>query len=106
MERLDLSYEIAYMATAGEEYCTNMLDFILDHNDRRGTPFPSKKLQETVSIVTAETEEEEKYSIPNVNNVTMDNVFQAPFTINKQRKDENVKNERRIALDIHAETIK
>ena len=54
----------------------------------------------------AETEEEEKYAKCNVNNVTMDNLFQSPETINKQRNDANLSNERLIASDIHAETIK
>ena len=50
-------------------------------------------------------EEEEKDAERNVNNVTMNNLFQSPVTINAQMKDENVTNERRIALDIHTETI-
>ena len=53
-----------------------------------------------------ETEEEEKDAKRNVNNVTMDTLFQYPFTINTQRKYANLTNERRITLDIHAETMK
>ena len=33
-------------------------------------------------------------------------MFQSPVTINTQRKYANMKNERRIASDIHAETMK
>ena len=94
------------MANVREEYFTKMLDSLLDHNDRHGTPLSSKKLQEAVSRVMAETEEEEKYAKRNVNNVTMDTLYQYPVTINIQRKYANVKNERQIASDIHAETIK
>ena len=53
-----------------------------------------------------ETEEEEKYAKHNVNNVTMDTLFQYPVTINKQTKDANMTNERRITLEIHEETMK
>ena len=87
MEILDVSYEKVLMATAREEYYTNMLDSLPDHNDRHGTPLSSKKLQEAVIRVKEETEGEEKYSKRNVNNVTMDTLFQSLVTINRQRKD-------------------
>ena len=85
------------MAIAREEYYTKMLDSLFDHNDRRGTPLSSKKLQEAVSRVMAGTEEEEKYAKINVNNVTMDILLQYLVSINTQSKYENVTNERRIA---------
>ena len=53
-ERLDVPYKIACMATAREEYFTNMLDSLLDNNERYGNPLPSKKLQEEVSRVMEE----------------------------------------------------
>ena len=59
-----------------------MLDSLLDHNDRHGTQFSSKKLQEAVSRVMAETEEEEKDAKCNVNRGTMDNLFRCPVLIN------------------------
>ena len=43
------------MTTAIEEYYTKMLDSLPDHNDRHITPLSSKKLQETVIRVMAET---------------------------------------------------
>ena len=46
------------MTTAREECYTTILDSILNHNDRRDTPLFSKKLQEAVNRVMAETEEE------------------------------------------------
>ena len=51
-------------------------------------------------------EEEERDAKCNTNSVTMDTLFQSHVTINTQRKDENMTNERRIALDILKETIK
>ena len=96
LDRLGVSYKRACMATAKEEYYTNILDSLLDHN------YPHKKLQEAVIRVMEETEYEEKYSKRNANNVTMDNFIQSPITINTQKKDANMSNERRIASDIHA----
>ena len=52
-----------------------MLNSLLKHNRRHGTPLSSKKLQEAVSIVM---EEEEKYAKYNVNNVTTDNFVSVP----------------------------
>ena len=91
------------MATPKEEYFTKTLDSLIDYNHCHGTPQSIKDPQEAVSRFM---EEEEKYAKHNVNNVTKDDFFQSPVTINAQKKYVNVKNERRIALDIHAETIK
>ena len=99
MERLDVSYERVCMDIARESSFTNMLDSLLDDNEHQITPVSSKKLQEAVSRFM---EYEEKYSKRNGINVTMDIFFQSPVTINTQRKYENVTNERRISLDIHA----
>ena len=67
------------MANPREELFTDMLNSLLKHNHRHGTPFSSKKLQEAVRRVM---KEEEKYAKRNVNNVTMDTLFQSPVTIN------------------------
>ena len=80
-----------------------ILNSPLDHNHRHGAPLYSKNIQEAVSRVM---EEEEKYAKQNVNSVIMDPLFQSLVTINTQSKDANLKNERRIALGIHAETMK
>ena len=80
-----------------------MLDSLLEHNHRHGTPLSSKKLQETVIRVM---ENKYKYSERNVNNVTMDTLFQSPITINAQNIDANVTYRRRIASVILVETLK
>ena len=80
-----------------------MLDSIIQHNHRHGTPLSSKKLREAVIRVM---EDEEKDAKRNVNNITMDTFFQSPVTFNAQKKDANVTYERLIASDILAETIK
>ena len=67
----------------------------------------NKKLQQALSKVMSETEEEERDTKRNSNNVTMDTFcHQYPVTTNTQLEIENVKNERQISLDILAETIK
>ena len=72
------------MATPREELFTEMLNSLIEHNHRHGTPFSSTNLQEAVSRVM---EEEEKHVKRNVNNVTTDTFFQSPITINAQKKD-------------------
>ena len=55
----------------------------------------------------AKTEEEERDAKRNANNVTMDTFFHnSPVTINTQRKNANVANERQIYSNILEETIK
>ena len=90
------------MATPKEEYFTKMLDYLLEHNNHHGPQFSSKNLQEAVIRVM---EDEEKDAERNVNNVTTDNFFQYPVTINVQNKDANVTYDRKIASGILAETI-
>ena len=58
LNRLDVSYERACMATPIDEYYTKMLENLKDHNDRHNAPFSSENLQQAVSRVMAETEEE------------------------------------------------
>ena len=82
------------MATPRDEYYTNMLETLIDHYYRHNAPFSSEKLQRAASRVMAETEEEECDAKRNANNVTMDNFLQSPVTINTQKKDANVTNER------------
>ena len=87
------------MATPKEEYFTDMLDSLIKHNRRHGTPFSSKKLWEVVIRVM---EYEERDSERNINKVTTGTLFQYPVTINAQKKDENMTYERRIVSVILA----
>ena len=48
LDRLDLSYERACMATPKEEYYTEMLDCLIEHNCCYRTPLSNKNLQEAV----------------------------------------------------------
>ena len=103
LDRLDVSYERAYMTTPREVYFAEMLENLKEHNCRHRKLFSSKKLQEAVIRVMEESEEEAESS---VNNVTTDTSFQSPVFINAQKKDANMSYERWLTSGILAETIK
>ena len=107
LKRLDVKYEQAWMATTKEKYYKKMLETLVGYNDSNNAPFSNDKLWQAVSKVMEETKEEEHDAECNANNVTVDNFcHQFPFTTNTQGEIENLTNERRIYLDILAETIK
>ena len=72
LNRIDMSYERAYMANRRDEYYRKMLETLIDHNDRHNESLPSEKLQQAVSRVMAETEEVECDTEHNASNMTMD----------------------------------
>ena len=63
------------MDTPRDEYHTNILEIIIDHNYRHNAPLSSEKLRQAVIIFMTETEEEERNAEHNANNVTMDTFF-------------------------------
>ena len=63
-------------------------------------------LQQVVSKVMAEMEDQERDAKRNANNITVDNFSQSPVTTNTQGRIANVTNERQISSDILADTIK
>ena len=75
LNRLDVSYEQACMDTPRDEYYTKILENIIDHNDCQNAPLLSENIRQAVSIVKAETEEEERDVAHNANNVTVDTFF-------------------------------
>ena len=84
-----------------------MLETIVDYNDCNNAPLSNEKFQQAVSKVMEETEEEYWDAEHNSDNVTMDTLYhKSPVTINTQVETANVTNERRIVLDIMADTIK
>ena len=99
LNRFDVTYERACVATQEDEYYTNMLETIFEHNDLHNVPFYNEKLWQSVSTIMEETEEEECDAKRNANNVTMDTFIQFPVTTNTPRKKTNVTNERKISLD-------
>ena len=65
----DVSCKIAYMATSGNEYFTDMLDHLNEYHDPHGQRLSSKKLKEAILHVM---EEEEKEIERNINKITCD----------------------------------
>ena len=104
--RLDVTYEPECMATPPQKN-RKILETLVDYNNRYNAPFSNEKIQQAVSKVMAETEEEECNTKRNTNNVNIDTFCnQSPVTTNTQGYIENMTNERRIPSDILAETIK
>ena len=79
---LDVSYEGVCITTPKEEYFTDILDSLIEHSCCHDTPLSSKNLRESVIRVMEDKENDAKC---NVNNVTMDNLFQSPVIINAQK---------------------
>ena len=77
MNKLDVTYEQACMATPKEEYYSKMLETLVNYNDRNNGLFSNEKIQQAVSRVMAETEEEERDAERNANHMTMDTI--SPF---------------------------
>ena len=80
----------------------DLLQTMIEHNDRRKTLFSKEKLRKAINMIVSETEEEEC----NANNVTIDTFIQTPVTTNTPREKKDVTNERRISLDSLTETLK
>ena len=56
LDRLDVAYERACMATPKDKYYTNLLKNLVDDNNRNGAPLSNEKLRQSVSKVMEETE--------------------------------------------------
>ena len=42
------------MATQEEEYCTGLLENIIEHNDRTNTPLSKEKILQAINMIMAE----------------------------------------------------
>ena len=73
-----------------------MLEPLVDYNDHHNTTLSNEKLWQEISTVMEETEEEERNTILDENNVTMDTLCQSLVTTNTQGYIENVTNERQM----------
>ena len=51
LDRLDVTYERACMATLKEKYYTKLLKTLVDENNLSGVPFSNEKLRQAVSKV-------------------------------------------------------
>ena len=83
------------MSAPKYRYYTEMLEIIVDYNDRNNAPLSNEKLQQEINRAIIETRKEERNTERNANNVTMDNFcYQYPVTTNTQGEIANVKNEK------------
>ena len=106
LNRLDMKYERACMATPKDKYFEKMFETLVDYNDHHNGPFSNEKLQQSVSKFMAETEEGKRNIISDANNMAMDTFCQSPVTTNTQRKNANIPNEMQITLYILVQTLK
>ena len=51
LERLDVTYQQAFMSTPKDKYYNTLLDTLIDDNNRKDKPSSNEKLQQAVSIV-------------------------------------------------------
>ena len=51
--RLDVTYELACMVTQEEEYYMDLLETMIENNDRSKTPFSKEKLQKEINTIVA-----------------------------------------------------
>ena len=56
LDRLDVTYQPAFMATPPNKYCFALLDTLVKDNNLRGKPFSNQKIQKVISDVIEETE--------------------------------------------------
>ena len=49
LNRLDVTYEQACMATPRDKYYTKMLETLIDHNDHHNAPFPVRRFDKQSS---------------------------------------------------------
>ena len=56
LERLDVTYKRAFMATPKEKYYNALMDNLVKDNNLRGEPLSNEKIQQAVGKVMEETE--------------------------------------------------
>ena len=81
------------MAIQEEEYYTDLLEAMIENNDRKKIPFSKEKIRQAINMIEAETAEEER----NANNVTTDTFIHPPVMTITPREKTDVTNERQIS---------
>ena len=94
------------MATQKEEYHTDLLETLIEHNNCSKKSISKEKLWQEINIIVEETEYEERDAKRNTNNVTTETFIQPPITTNTPREKTDVANERLISSDSLIETLK
>ena len=76
LDRLDVTYQRAFMATPKDKYYNAFLDTLVKDNNLRGEPLSNQKIQESVNDVMEETEAEFER---NYNEITCNTSYQSPI---------------------------
>ena len=76
LEKLDVKYQQAFMATPKDKYYNALLDTLVKDNNLRGEPFSNDKIRQAVGKLIEETEAEFER---NYNEITCDTSFQSPI---------------------------
>ena len=76
LDRLDVKYQRAFMATPQEKYYNLLLYTLVKDNNRKGKSLSNDKIWQVVGKVTEETEAEFER---NINKITCDTSFHSPM---------------------------
>ena len=76
MDRLEVSYQQALMATLKEKYYNALLDTLVKDNNLREEPLSNENIQKAVGKVIEETEAEFER---NYNKITCDTSYESPI---------------------------
>ena len=76
LDRLDVTYQRAFIANPQDKYYTKILDNLVKINNRDSEPLSNEKLRQAVSDVKEETDAEHEH---NINEITCNTSFQSPI---------------------------
>ena len=90
MNRIDVTYQRACMATPRDKYYTEMYETIVDYNDRNDAPFSNEDIRQATRRVISEEESDARNITSDSKNLTADTLCQTPVRPNTQGNNENV----------------
>ena len=76
LDRLDVTYQQAFMANPQDLYYTEMLDNLIKVNNHQGEPSSNERLRQEVIDVSEETDAEHER---NINDITCNDSYQSPM---------------------------
>ena len=85
LDRLDVTYQRAFMDTPQDKYYTEMLENLVKMNNCNGELLCNEELPQAASDVREETDAENEH---NINDITCDDLYQSPM----KKKDESIIN--------------
>ena len=76
LDRLDVTYQQAFMATPQDKNYTELLANVIKVNNRKGEPFSNERLRQLFIDVRKETDTEHEH---NINEITCDDSYKSPM---------------------------